>query len=53
MKRIMKDLVNKKNDYISNKSWMMKKEKGIWDELWKMKNNLYETNYGRSGQQKK
>ena len=29
------------------------KKRWVWDELWKIKKNLYETNYGRSGQQKK
>merc|ERR1712074_304251 len=29
------------------------KKRWVWDELWKIKNDLYETNYGRFGQQRK
>ena len=36
MKRIMEDLVNKKNDGISKELWMMKKKRWVWDELWKI-----------------
>ena len=35
VRRIMEDLVNKKNDGISKELWMMKK-RWVWNELWKI-----------------